>query len=87
MGQYACRISLPVAYAISRHVGGAVVRNRLRRRLRAIVSARASTMAGAYLLRATAAAPKLSYAALDAEFDRALERLDRLAAQHEASQQ
>ena len=48
-----------VAYAIGRTVGGAVVRNRLRRRLRAVVVDHAATGAvppGLYLVGATAAA-------------------------------
>jgi ribonuclease P protein component len=54
-----------VAYAIGRKVGGAVVRNRLRRRLRAIVAELESALApGAYLLGATAEAAGLSFGEL-----------------------
>jgi ribonuclease P protein component len=56
-----------VAYAIGRKVGGAVVRNRLRRRLRAIVAELAPALRpGAYLLGATAEATKLSFQELKA---------------------
>jgi len=49
-----------VAYAIGRQVGGAVERNRLRRRLRAIVAAAAPNLApGSYLVGATAEASGL----------------------------
>ena len=42
-----------VAYAVGRRVGGAVARNRLRRRLRAVVAAAAPRLApGAYLVSA-----------------------------------
>ena len=43
-----------VAYAIGRQVGGAVDRNRLRRRLRAIVAEQAASLpVGAYVVRAS----------------------------------
>ena len=52
--------NLRVAYAISRGVGGAVVRNRIRRRLRAVMSELESRptgpMAGDYLVRVLPAA-------------------------------
>lgn len=52
-----------VAYAIGRKVGGAVVRNRLRRRLRSIVAELdpAVLRPGAYLVGATAEAADLSF--------------------------
>ncbi len=52
-----------VAYAIGRKVGGAVVRNRLRRRLRMIVAELdpAVLRPGAYLVGATAEAAVLSF--------------------------
>lgn len=56
-----------VAYAIGRKAGGAVVRNRLRRRLRAIVAELAPALRpGAYLLGATAEATRLSFEELRA---------------------
>ncbi|MCU1351025.1 MAG: Ribonuclease protein component [Acidimicrobiales bacterium] len=54
-----------VAYAIGRRVGGAVVRNRLRRRLRAVVAAAAADdprmPPGAYLFTATPVAVSLTH--------------------------
>jgi len=50
-----------VAYAISRQCGNAVRRNRLRRRLRAVVGAEAPSLAaGCYLVSAAPAAHDLS---------------------------
>jgi ribonuclease P protein component len=54
-----------VAYAIGRAVGGAVVRNRLRRRLRTAVGA-ATPAPGAYLIVASPAAADLEFEALQA---------------------
>jgi ribonuclease P protein component len=54
-----------VAYAIGRKVGGAVVRNRLRRRLRAIVAELGPALPrGAYLVGATAEAAGLTFGEL-----------------------
>jgi ribonuclease P protein component len=51
-----------VAYALGKKLGGAVVRNRLRRRLRAIVSTGAVGLSpGAYLVSAGPAAAELSF--------------------------
>lgn len=56
-----------VAYAIGRKVGGAVVRNRLRRRLRAVVSELAPQLApGAYLVGVAPEAASLSFGELQA---------------------
>jgi len=57
-----------VAYAVGRPVGGAVVRNRVRRRLRAATRAHAAVLAPghAYLVHAAAGAAGRSYADLDA---------------------
>jgi len=64
-----------VAYAVGRAVGTAVARNRLRRRLRAIVSERAERLpAGAYLVRAGPEAAGLGSADLRTALVRALER-------------
>jgi ribonuclease P protein component len=67
-----------VAYAIGRRTGGAVVRNRIRRRLRAITrEVRAQLRPGAYLFGATAAATSLSYDDLRATVCQALGALHR----------
>jgi ribonuclease P protein component len=51
-----------VAYALGKKLGGAVVRNRLRRRLRAIVAADGIELSpGAYLVSAGPGATKLSF--------------------------
>jgi ribonuclease P protein component len=50
-----------VAYAVGRRVGKAVVRNRLRRRLRAVVGGVAGLEPGAYLVAADPGASGLSY--------------------------
>ncbi|HYF45597.1 MAG TPA: ribonuclease P protein component [Acidimicrobiales bacterium] len=60
-----------VAYAIGRGVGTAVTRNRLRRRLRAIVAAR-PLAPGTYLVSAGPAAATLADQDLRADLDRAL---------------
>ena len=60
-----------VGYAVSRHCGSAVVRNRLRRQARAVVRAEASSLSpGRYLLRfspESAVAPAATYRADVAE--------------------
>jgi len=68
-----------VAFAISRRVGHAVVRNRLRRQLRAICAelAGVSLVPGAYLVSAQPAATALSYSELRSDVQRALSRLNR----------
>jgi ribonuclease P protein component len=67
-----------VAYAIGRKVGGAVVRNRLRRRLRAIVSELAPQLApGAYLVGAAPEAASLSFGELKAIVSEALDAVVR----------
>jgi ribonuclease P protein component len=56
-----------VAYAIGRRVGGAVVRNRLRRRLRAVVAELDPVLEpGAYLVGASVEAASLSFGELQA---------------------
>jgi ribonuclease P protein component len=50
-----------VAYAVGRRLGNAVVRNRLRRRLRAVVGDLAGLEPGAYLVAAGSGASRLSY--------------------------
>jgi ribonuclease P protein component len=59
-----------VAYAVSRAVGGAVDRNRVRRRLRAIVR-RADLAPGAYLVAVAPAAAQLPFDELAAHVDKA----------------
>lgn len=67
-----------VAYAIGRKVGGAVVRNRLRRRLRAVISESASQLApGAYLVGAAPEAASLSFGELQAIVNEAFEAVTR----------
>jgi len=53
-----------VAYAIGRHIGGAVARNQLRRRLRSVVvelAAEGRVAPGAYLIGAAPAAASSSF--------------------------
>jgi ribonuclease P protein component len=66
-----------VAYAIGSRVGGAVVRNRVRRRLRAATRSHAAALepGHAYLVGATPAAATAPYAELSASLDEALRAL------------
>ena len=59
-----------VAYAVSRRVGGAVARNRIRRRLRAVVRAEAARLepACAYLISAGPTAIDAPFSELRATF-------------------
>jgi ribonuclease P protein component len=73
-------VALPprVAFAVPRKVGTAVVRNRLRRQVRAHLSARAASSAlapGAYLVHLAPPAAEVGRAALVDDLDRCLERL------------
>jgi len=62
-----------VAYAIGRRVGGAVVRNRLRRRLRAVVAELAPDLIpGIYLVSASPEASALSFGELRSLLSRAM---------------
>ena len=64
-----------MAYAVNRKVGNAVQRNRLRRRLRAIVSDQASGLpTGAYVVRSSNSAPTLEFNELKVAMSQALER-------------
>jgi ribonuclease P protein component len=68
-----------VAYALGRNIGGAVVRNRLRRRLRAQFDgrARAGTLPpGWYLIGATPDAAHLDAAALTVAFSQLMAKID-----------
>ncbi len=66
-----------VAYAVGRGVGGAVVRNRVRRRLRAATRAHAAEFlpGHAYLVGAGRAAASTSYAALSVSLHDAVRAL------------
>ncbi|MET1001697.1 MAG: ribonuclease P protein component [Acidimicrobiia bacterium] len=59
-----------VAYAVGRRVGTAVVRNQVRRRLRAVVQAEASDLAPAhaYLVQASPQAASCTYSELQSTF-------------------
>jgi ribonuclease P protein component len=64
-----------VAYAVNRRVGNAVKRNRLKRRLRAIVSEQAAHLpAGAYLVHAGPGGPLLGFDQLKVAMSQALEK-------------
>jgi ribonuclease P protein component len=65
-----------VGFIVSRSVGGAVVRNRVRRRLRHLVAARLPELPrdAALVVRALPAAAAASPAQLGADLDRALQR-------------
>jgi ribonuclease P protein component len=73
--------SLPprVAYAVGKRVGGAVVRNRVRRRLRAATLAHRAELqpGGAYLFAAAPAAASAPYAEIDAAMSQLLAVADR----------
>lgn len=72
-----------VAYSVGRRVGPAVVRNRVKRRLRAVLSEVAGADAslppgpGAYLVSARPEAAERSHAELDVAVRTALQRLVR----------
>ena len=67
--------NVAVAYAISRKVGNAVVRNRIRRRLRALVDGLdPQPKPGKYLIRCGNETGKLSYGALQQHLTESLER-------------
>lgn len=72
-----------VAYAVGRRTGPAVVRNRLRRRLRAVMcelsdpTRRSPLPSGDYLVRPRPGAVEASFAELRRDAGRALERIRR----------
>ncbi|MDE3085537.1 MAG: ribonuclease P protein component [Acidobacteriota bacterium] len=61
-----------VAYAVGRKVGNAVLRNRVRRRLRAAVAQTAELPPGAYLVAAGPAAARQSFEELRRDVARAM---------------
>ncbi len=64
-----------MGYAVNRKVGSAVVRNRLKRRLRAIVSDQAASLpAGAYVVRTGPGGSLLGFDELKDAMTRALEK-------------
>jgi ribonuclease P protein component len=69
-----------VAYAVGRAVGGAVVRNRLRRRLRAAVFELGPLRPGAYLVGAAPEAASLPFGELKAMVSGALDDAGRVRA-------
>ena len=66
----------PVGFVVSKAVGGAVVRNRVKRRLRALMAPRLTLLPNGVdvVVRAQPAAAGLDSAALGAELDRLLGR-------------
>lgn len=67
-----------MAYTIGRRVGPAVVRNRLRRRLRMLMRQAVPTLRpGAYLIVASPEAATLPYAQLEALVSRCIKSLDK----------
>ena len=72
-----------LAYAITRRAGNAVTRNRLRRRLRAIVSEQAPTLpAGAYVVSTGPGGPLFDFDELKVAMGQALEKATRHRAAH-----
>ncbi len=64
-----------VAYAVGRKVGNAVERNRLRRRMRAIVAEQATKLpVGAYVVRSSEGGPALDFDELKVAMSRALDK-------------
>ena len=69
------RNAVDVAYAISRRVGNAVVRNKIRRRLRALIDdLEPQPRSGTYLIRCGIETRNLSYELLHHHLENALER-------------
>jgi ribonuclease P protein component len=68
-----------VGFVVSKAVGNAVTRNRVKRRLRHLASERLARLprAAALVVRALPAAADAPYAQLGADFDTALRRLER----------
>ncbi|WAL39560.1 ribonuclease P protein component [Brevibacterium sp. BRM-1] len=67
-----------VGFVVSKAVGNAVVRNRVKRRLREIMRARLGALApGLYVVRALPAAAAADFGALEAALDRVLPEAQR----------
>lgn len=67
-----------MAYTIGRRVGSAVVRNRLRRRLRMLMRQAAPCLRpGAYMVAASPEAATIPYAELEALVSRIIKSLDK----------
>jgi ribonuclease P protein component len=62
-------------FVVPRSVGGSVVRNRVKRRLRELVRARATMLGRDVVVRALPAAAAADFAALGRDLDSALSRL------------
>ena len=75
-----------VGFAVSKQVGGSVVRNRVKRRLRHAVRERLAGLPGdgRLVVRALPAAAAASYQELGADLDRCLERVLRQQAEQRA---
>lgn len=64
-----------VAFAVGRQVGSAVVRNRLRRQMRAVLAEQAGGLPrGAYLVRCAPGGPSLTFEQLKEAMSNALEK-------------
>jgi ribonuclease P protein component len=70
-----CRLRPVLAFAIGKRVGNAVVRNRLRRRLRQAALCHLQLPAGTYLIRTTPMAATLAFPALRAHLAGAVRAL------------
>jgi ribonuclease P protein component len=72
-------LSVNVAYAISRKVGNAVIRNRMRRRLRSLIdNLIPQPQPGNYLVKCGLETGNLSYDELHHHLEQALQRADAL---------